>query len=306
MATEKGGLESLDEDGNRNEISDNDRDSVSNCESYAESDDGALNDGFKINSDDSSQSSVEGSMKRKRIKHLYGEQKRKKTEHVDAIQSIVAEMMEENDPKDDLSEQILNYLRDFNWKKNLTNSEIKILEPLYDKICGDISKIPKIDSILALPMPYEEKCDTIEKILILYNAQPNTFEFLQLKRHLNKTIEKYKLFSMSNPDYERYKKIEETLTESEREFKPLKYQILDTNMSETNKAYIYQRYKYFSTLDNSNSEYNKLKQWLDTALNLPNEIKPISIVSDGTGYEVNKYLWKYLDWTQLRRRYYFY
>ncbi len=262
-------------------------------------DNSVSDDGEHIDSDDEFEntSSSAESLKRKKKKSI-GKRvnKKKKTKHNDNVmQSIMAELLAEakSEPNldGDLSTQMLMYLQEINWKSNLSNDETIELEPLYNKICEEISIVPKIGDILRLSMPYDEKCDLIEKILILYNAQPNTFEFLQLKRNLNKTIEKYKLFSMSEHDYEKYKKIEDSLTMPEKKFKPLKYQILDSNMSNTNKAFVYQKYKYFSTLDNSNSEYNKLKQWLETVMSLPTEMKLMRISSDDSSHKINKYLW---------------
>jgi ATP-dependent Lon protease len=218
--------------------------------------------------------------------------KRKRVKNNDEqLQSIIAQMMQDLESDEDLSTQILKYLQELNWKNNLSDEDAKNLQPMYDKICEEISIMPKISDILKLSMPYEEKCDIVEKILILYNAQPNTFEFLQLKRHLNKLVEKYRNFSISDLDYEKYKRIEDSLTISEQKYKPLKYKILDADMSDVNKAYLYQRYKYFSTLESSNSEYNKLKQWIDLALSLPNQMKIMKISASDTSYKINKYLW---------------
>jgi ATP-dependent Lon protease len=218
--------------------------------------------------------------------------KRKEEEEEDSSSESDTEyddFVVEYDDTDDLSNMIYTYLQDFNWKEDLNEEDIKNLQPLYNKICGDIAIVPKISDILKLSMPYNEKCDIIEKILILYNAQPNTFEFLQLKRHLNKTIEKYKHFVLTEEEYEKYTKIEDSLVDTQ--YKPLKYQILDMDLSLNNKSYIYQRYLYFTTLENSSSEYNKLKNWIDSALLLPTKLKPMNISFSDSNYKINKYLW---------------
>jgi ATP-dependent Lon protease len=208
----------------------------------------------------------------------------------DNPKEIIAEMIYEMD-EEDLSTQVHNYLKEFNWKHDLTEEDIQILEPLYDKICVDISTMPKISDILKLSIPYEEKCNIIEKILILNNAQPNTFEFLQLRHQLNKTVEKYKKFNMTEEQYKEYREIENKLICSEKKIKPLKYHILDADIPISNKIFLYERYRYFSTLDTSNSEYNKLRQWIDVALNIPTKLQPMKILSTDTSYKINKYLY---------------
>lgn len=208
------------------------------------------------------------------------------------IKEIVDKLIKSSEaPEEDLSTQILNYLCDFDWKGKLSESDVKNLEPIYNKICNEIATLPQISEILQLSMPYEEKCDIIEKILILYNAEPNTFEFLNLKRHLNKAIEKYRNFCISDTDYEKYKSIEESLITTEQKYKPLKYKIFDADLSLSNKSYLYQRYKYFSTLENTNSEYSKLHEWMEIAINIPNKMKPMHISANDTSYKINKYLW---------------
>lgn len=209
----------------------------------------------------------------------------------ETLQSIITEIIDDIDPEEDLSQQILKYMQELNWTGDLTTEDIEIYKPIYDKICEEIAVMPKISDILQLSIPYEEKCDIIEKILILNNAQPNTFEFLQLKRHLNKLVEKYKQFKITGEELEKYKHIENSLTFDETKYRPLKYQILDLKISDTNKAFLYQRWKYFSSLDTGNSEYNKLKQWLDCVMGLPTEIMPMQISSDDTANKINKYLW---------------
>ncbi len=243
------------------------------------------NDRIQSESAQNGPAADDDAQKKKRRKKLFKDDD-------EQIQTIIAELVDDMDTEEeDLSKEILNYLHDLNWQMDLSDEEIDRLQPIYDKICDDISSMPKISNILKLSAPYDEKCDIIEKILILYNAQPNTFEFLQLKRHLNNTIKKYENFIMTDEECEKYKKIEDSLMIKEKRHKPLKYKILDADMSDTNKSYLYQRYKYFSSLDMSNSEYNKLKNWIDTALNLPNSIKPMLINSNDTNYKINKYLW---------------
>jgi ATP-dependent Lon protease len=61
--------------------------------------------------------------------------------------------------------------------------------------------------------------------------------------------------------------------------------------SNANKAFLYQKWKYFSTLDASNSEYNKLKQWIDYAMAVPTKMIPMQIAQTDTSYKINKYLW---------------
>jgi ATP-dependent Lon protease len=208
------------------------------------------------------------------------------------IQLIFSEVLNSIVNDSDISKQIKTQMNSLNWKMNLDDKEIQHYQSIYDKICDEISTTPKIIDILRLSIPYNEKCEIIEQILILHNAQPNTFEFLQLKRHLNKMIKKYKHFILSDEEHARYEKIEESLVCDSSVNKPLKYQILDADMSLPNKSYLYQRYKYYLSIDSSNFEHGKLRYWIDTVLKLPTKIKQMSISASDEYTAINRYLYE--------------
>jgi len=194
-----------------------------------------------------------------------------------------------------LSEQILKSLQQIDWILNLTEDEVGQYRGIYEKICNVIATVPNIGDVLRLHIPDEEKADIIEKIIILNNTQPNTPEFLQLKRHLNSTIELSRKITLSQEEYDRYRTIEAGLTFDSHVDKPIKYQIFDLDVEKKVKSYIYQRYQYFNTLDASHSEYNKLRQWLDCALRLPDALHPSRITAESSPDEINKYLWDVLQ-----------
>ena len=194
------------------------------------------------------------------------------------------------DEYEDIGERIKHFVESINWKKDMEEQEIELYKESYEKIVTDLTKVPQISDILKLSMPYEEKLDLFEKLLILYNSQPITFEFTQLKKHLDKTIKKYQTYSLTDEDYNRYQNIRNSLLIYKEE-KPIEYRILDAEISDSNKEYIYTRYKYLEEMDNSISSYNKLKQWIDCALGIPYKLKQLSISNNDTTYKINKYLW---------------
>lgn len=223
--------------------------------------------------------------------------KSEKTTYPYKMQKIIMDSLlddafieESEDNYEDLSEQIQNFIRSINWKKDLTDDEIEKYKELYEKISADVSNVPQISEVLKLSMPYEEKCDLFEKLLILYNSPPVAFEFIQLKKHIEKTIKKYQQYSISEEEYSRYQNIRDSLI-LDKDQKPIEYKILDADISDSNKEYIYNRYKYLEEMDNSISTYNKLKQWIDCALSVPFKLKQLSINSNDTTYKINKYLW---------------
>lgn len=192
----------------------------------------------------------------------------------------------------DIDKQILNFIEDINWKQTAEETDITEYENMYDQICKQVTNIPKILDVLKLPMPYDEKCDLFEKILLLNNLSPITSEFFDLKKYINKIIKNYKVFSISNIEYKKYKDIEMSLNCMDEKIKPVEYQILDLDISDYNKAFIYSRYKYLLESEASSlHSSNKLKKWIESIINIPTKIKPMLVNASDSGYEKNKYLW---------------
>jgi ATP-dependent Lon protease len=193
--------------------------------------------------------------------------------------------------QNNLSEQIMHLVTEINWKYNLKETDINKYQVLYNKICSDISHVPKILDVLKLSMPYADKCELFEKIILLNNMTPMTVDFYDLKKYLNKIILEFKTFSISNSEYEKYKILENSLITIEA-YKPIEYQILDLDISDYNKSFIYKRYKLLKETDPTNLQYhNKLKKWIEWVIIIPTQIKPMLISLDDSSRDKNKYLW---------------
>lgn len=188
------------------------------------------------------------------------------------------------------TDQYLKLAKKLDWNKGLTNKEKKKYEKQYDEICSEMVKIPLISDILKLSMPLKDKAEFIHKLIILQGYAVDSFEFLHLRNVLNQTYLKHSMSNLTQEDIDRYNKLEKVLINEKVFIQPLKYRILSSNMTNKNKAYVYQRYQYWETLDSNNGEYNKLKNWIETALSIPTEIKPIG-VNKSTPKSIDQYLY---------------
>ena len=186
-----------------------------------------------------------------------------------------------------LSDQILTYIKKIDW--NIQNDNKK----LYNNICKDIASIPDPSTVLKLSISYEEKCELIEKIVLLNNISPMTVEFFDLKKIINNNIKNYTSFTTTNEELERYKNIEKSLSTFaiiDEKNKPLEHQILDLDINTYDKSLIYNRYKSLLASESINSQSgNKLKKWVECMINIPTQIKPM--LTDYSSYEKNKYLY---------------
>lgn len=208
-----------------------------------------------------------------------------------------------NGPQEGMQKDLLNFIDVYN-TINSTDPSIQILKflktmenvstiddeynKLYSSIVNDIIKVPSINDVLKLSISYEEKYSLIEQIILLNNYTPISYEFFDLRKIINDRIEKYKHITTSAAEYEKYKVIEASLHTLIT--KSIEHQILDLNIKDYNKAYIYNRYKLLMSSEHSNSHANnKLRKWVDCVINLP-ITKEMKILYDDSSYAKNEYL----------------
>jgi ATP-dependent Lon protease len=178
------------------------------------------------------------------------------------------------------------------WKKGLSIDKIKQYTPIYNKIMKSITKTPSMLDVMILNIPFNEKCNLFEQIIILDNTEINTHDFVDLKKTISNKINKYKLYNISNSDVKKYKIIENSVGFDEYIDVPLKYQILSSDMCDTNKTLVYKKFKHLNILEQSNSEYAKLNAWILFAIKMPNVIRSLDVSKNDSNYKICNFLYK--------------
>lgn len=205
------------------------------------------------------------------------------------IESLLSKIID--NPDDNIKQKKSNS-RIIKWKTNISKPDILRLTPEYNKIYKEINKMPTIKEILETSIPFNSKCNLMEKIIILDNIQIDTFEHLNLKRNINDEIRKYSKSDIKKDAYDKYTEIENKINSSNYAHDiPLKYKILGSDMPFHNKLSIFNKFKHLETISDSSGEYSKLEKWIETAMNVPYNIKnlPVSI-SDGNK-SINEFLY---------------
>jgi ATP-dependent Lon protease len=183
-------------------------------------------------------------------------------------------------------------MRSKRWKKDLSKREVKKYEKEYKNISNKISAMPTIQNILKIEMPFKTKCDLMEKLIILHNLQPETFDHLSLKNSIIDEIEKYKKTNLSKKSYAKFIDIEKKLDNTEGNMDiPLKYKILGSDMSFENKIVVYRRYKYWININEQSSEHPKLLNWINIVLQLPNNMNTFPITINDENSVIAKFLY---------------
>lgn len=209
-------------------------------------------------------------------------------QYVNFVDTIVNELVDENN---DTVQKKKAEIRAAKWKVNLSKKEISKLEGEYNKICTVISKEPTIKEVLETNMPFKSKCSLMEKIIILDNVQPDTFDHLNLKTSINEEIRRYANYNIKNDVYIKYANVEKQINEVDYVDMPLKYRILSSKMPFHNKVAIFNKYKHLENISEISSEHPKLANWMDTAMSLPYDIKDLPIqISDGNK-KINEFLY---------------
>ena len=119
----------------------------------------------------------------------------------------------------------------------------------------------------------QDKSKLLELYEILSVTPAPSQEWLYLRDRINKFFKRYKLEYKVYKKYikedEKFTKLEENLVECENSLTSLKYKILSLNASDKIKKVLYSKYKELEESEKQDEEYNKLKKWLVTAINLP-------------------------------------
>jgi ATP-dependent Lon protease len=210
----------------------------------------------------------------------------------DKYKSFVDEIVETmvNDTKDAI-QQKKEQIRNKKWKQNLSSRHIKKYEKEYDAICEAINIMPNIQEILKINMPFKTKCDIMEKIIILDNMELYTFDHLELKKTIICEIEQYRKSQLVNDMYSKYSDIEKKIANVDSSDLPLKYKILSSDMSFSNKVSIYKKYKHYTNICEYSSDKSKLLNWINSALGLPTNINKLQISIIDNNTKISKYLY---------------
>jgi len=135
------------------------------------------------------------------------------------------------------------------------------------------NKFPDINDLLKSELKIQDKSKLLELYEILSVTPAPSQEWLYLRDRINKFFKRYKLeykvYKKYIKEEEKFTKLEENLVECENSLTSLKYKILSLNASDKIKKVLYSKYKELEESEKQDEEYNKLKKWLITAINLP-------------------------------------
>ena len=198
------------------------------------------------------------------------------------VQDIPANKLDE-----EFMEKCYAYGLPFSWKDEYSNSKVepeqkKKISKVYNKAKKAlISKAIQITDILKLKnITIQERTDLLERYAIMQSLDGDLCEYIKFRDELSSAIKHYEnrkidideLYFIQNKK-EELKKI--TLNSEEIEQK-----ILKLNIDNYSQAQIYQKFTKLASMTPMDSEYHKLKEWIDTVIDIPfTTIKPVSFTN---------------------------
>ena len=169
---------------------------------------------------------------------------------------------DEDEDEDEESEESSNY----------DEKEISMLKDIKDVI---MKSEPNIIQILNEPLLLEDKANILQLYEIYKTSQPNTVEWLNLRKKVNNSLvnARYKYQQKQLYTKQEHIEMENKLKQlvSPDECKDFSYKIIQLNTSLENKQIIYRKYKELENLPVDDGEYGKLKHWLDWAMTIPHD-----------------------------------
>lgn len=132
---------------------------------------------------------------------------------------------------------------------------------------------PNIKDLLMIPMRIEDRAKLCHYFEIYKSQPPHTEEWLTAREKYNTLFKEFKIgfeeeSKYSLLDVSRMKEEEKKFTSFDPQLS-LKYKILNLETTNENKRTIFKKYEQMLSLDTSDDEYGKLKQWLYWATNIP-------------------------------------
>lgn len=166
----------------------------------------------------------------------------------------------------------------------------------YDKIYQEtknnlLTLIPTIDEIMSIQnITINERTELLEKWTIMKSNETDLQNFYKHVHILRDMLNDYK-----NKKSDGYNKLKEKLEKMDISILDMETKILTKNLSEKELGIIYGKYIKLRKMSYTDNEYFKLKEWLDTIIELPfNDIKGIN-TNNKSIYEYLLYVQKQLN-----------
>lgn len=195
------------------------------------------------------------------------------------VQDIPANKLDE-----EFMEKCYAYGLPFNWKDEYSNSKVepeqkKKISKVYNKAKKAlILKAVQITDILKLKnITIQERTDLLERYAIMQSLDGDLCEYIKFRDELSSAIKHYENRKINIDELYFIQNKKEELKKINLNSEEIEQKILKLNIDNYSQAQIYQKFTKLASMTPMDSEYHKLKEWIDTVIDIPfTTIKPVS------------------------------
>ena len=187
------------------------------------------------------------------------------------VQDIPANKLDE-----EFMEKCYAYGLPFNWKNEYSNSKVdqeqkKKISKVYNKAKKAlILKAVQITDILKLKnITILERTDLLERYAIMQSLDGNLCEYIKFRDELSSAIKHYENRKIDIDELHFIQNKKEELKKINLNSEEIEQKILKLNIDNYSQAQIYQKFIKLSSMTPMDSEYHKLKEWIDTVIDIP-------------------------------------
>jgi ATP-dependent Lon protease len=197
----------------------------------------------------------------------------------------ILEVMPNNKLDKEFMEKCYVYGLPFEWKDEYTNTNVDIgqkkkISKIYNKAkkCL-IEKSIQITDILKLTnITNEERCGLLERYAIMQSLDSNLYEYLKFRDELYNSIQYYKTRQTTFNELISIQNKKNELKKINLNSEDIEQKILKLNIDYYSQSQIYQKFLKLSSMGPMDSEYHKLKEWINTVIDIPfTTIKPMEL-----------------------------
>jgi ATP-dependent Lon protease len=184
---------------------------------------------------------------------------------------------------DEFCEKCYAYALPFDWKEeytvtNIDSSQNKKLTRIYNKSKKFlINKAIQLSDILQLiNITNDERTRLLEHYAIMQSLDADLYEYIKYRDNLRSEINFYNQRQITYSELLVIEKKKEELCKFNLNNDEIEQKIIKLNIDPYSQAQIYQKFVKLNSMSPMDSEYHKLKEWLDTVIDIPfNIIKPL-------------------------------
>ncbi len=216
-----------------------------------------------------------------------------------SFEQIIAPIsIPDNKLNEEFAEKCYAYALPFNWKEEYTNHNVnpeqkKKISKVYNRLKKKlIDKSVQLTDILKLEnITNDERTSLLESYAVMQSLDGDLYEYLKYRDGIKSQIEYLKSRKIPIKELISIEAKKSELKKINISSNEIEQKILKLNIDSYSQAHIYQKFLKLESMSPMDSEYHKLKEWIDTVVDIPfTTIKPLALDCNIKSQSINSIL----------------